>query len=43
MKQITQIWYQIYQVIRDKGNADVDEMDEQDIMMARLLNMKREN
>ena len=43
MKQITQIWYQIYQVIRDKGNADEDEMDEQDIMMARLLNMKREN
>ena len=42
MKQITQIWYQIYQVIRDQGNADADEMDEQDIMMARLLNMKRE-
>ncbi len=42
MKQITQVWYQIYQVIKDNGNADIDELDPQDIMMEKLLKTKRE-
>lgn len=41
MKQITQVWYQIYQVIKDNGNADVDELDAQDIMMEKLLKQRR--
>lgn len=41
MKQITQVWYQIYQVVKDNGNEDVDELDPQDLMMEKLLKSRR--
>ncbi len=41
MKQITQVWYQIYQVIKDNGSSEIDELDAGDIMMEQLLKKKR--
>jgi hypothetical protein len=41
MKQTNQLWFQIYQIVRDNGNADIEELDEQDIMMEALLKQKR--
>ncbi len=41
MKQTNQLWFQIYQIVRDNGNADIEEIDEQDIMMEALLKQKR--
>lgn len=38
MKQINATWYQIYVIIKDSGVTNTDELDEQDKMMARLLN-----
>jgi len=41
MKQINAVWFQIYQIVKDNGNADVEELDEQDIMMEALLKKKK--
>lgn len=41
MKQINATWFQIYQIIKDNGNADVEELDSQDIMMEALLKKKK--
>ena len=40
MKQINATWYQIYTIVKDNGNEDAEEFDEQDQMMERLLNMR---
>ena len=40
MKQINATWYQIYVIVKDNGSGDVEELDEQDIMMDKLLNMR---
>jgi len=37
MKQVNQIWYQIYSIIQDNGSVEIDELDPQDIMMEKLL------
>ena len=41
MKQTNQLWFQIYQIVKDNGNADIDQLDEQDIMMESLLKQKK--
>ena len=41
MKQITQVWYQIYQIVKDNGNEDIDGLDPQDLMMEKLLKSRR--
>ena len=41
MKQTNQLWFQIYQIVKDNGNADIDQLDEQDIMMETLLKQKK--
>ncbi len=41
MKQINATWYQIYTIVKDNGSADVDELDEQDLMMEKLLNIRK--
>ena len=41
MKQINATWYQIYTIGKDNGSADVDELDEQDLMMEKLLNIRK--
>lgn len=41
MKQITQVWYHIYQIVKDNGIDDVDELDPQDLMMEKLLKARR--
>lgn len=41
MKQINAVWFQIYQIVKDNGNADVEELDEQDLMMEALLKKKK--
>jgi len=41
LKHQNQLWFQIYQIVRDNGNADIEELDEQDIMMEALLKQKR--
>jgi len=41
MKQINATWFQIYQIVKDNGSADVEELDQQDIMMEALLKQKK--
>lgn len=41
MKQINATWYQIYVIVKDNGNADVEELDEQDVMMEKLLSYRK--
>lgn len=41
MKQINATWYQIYVIVKDNGSADVDELDEQDLMMEKLLSIRK--
>ena len=41
MKQINATWYEIYTIVKDNGSADVDELDEQDLMMEKLLNIRK--
>src|SRR5574344_1276444 len=41
MKQVNQIWYQIYSIIQDNGSAEIDELDPQDLMMERLLKARK--
>lgn len=40
MKQVNATWYQIYAIVKDNGTEDAEEMDEQDLMMEKLLNMR---
>lgn len=41
MKQVNQIWYQIYSIIQDNGSAEIDELDPQDLMMEKLLKARK--
>jgi len=41
MKQVNQVWYQIYQIIQENGSAEIDELDPQDIMMEKLLKTRK--
>ena len=41
MKQVNQVWYQIYQIIQENGSAEIDELDPQDIMMEKLLKARK--
>ena len=41
MKQVNQVWYQIYSIIKDNGSDEVDELDPQDIMMEKLLKARK--
>lgn len=41
MKQVNQIWYQIYSIIQDNGSAEIDELDPQDLMMEKLLKSRK--
>ena len=41
MKQVNQIWYQIYSIIQDNGTAEIDELDPQDLMMEKLLKARK--
>lgn len=43
MKQINATWYQIYSIVKDNGSEDAEELDEQDIMMEKLLKMRRDS
>lgn len=43
MKQVNTTWYQIYAIVKDNGSADIEELDSQDIMMERLLKVKKES
>lgn len=41
MKQINATWYQLYVIVKDNGSDDIDELDEQDLMMEKLLNYRK--
>lgn len=41
MKQVNQIWYQIYQVVKDNCSADYGGANPQDDLMERLLSARR--
>ena len=41
MKQVNQIWYQIYQVVKDNCSADYGVANPQDDLMERLLSARR--
>ena len=41
MKQINATWYQLYVIVKDNGSDDIDELDEQDLMMEKLLNIRK--
>jgi len=41
MKQVNQIWYQIYSIIQDNGSVEIDELDPQDLMMEKLLKARK--
>ena len=41
MKQVNQIWYQIYQVVKDNCSADYGGANPQDDLMERLLSAKK--
>ena len=40
MKQINATWYQIYVIVKDNGLEGGEELDEQDLMMEKLLNIR---
>lgn len=40
MKQINATWYQIYTIVKDNGTEGIEELDEQDLMMEKLLNIR---
>ena len=41
MKQVNQVWYQIYQVVKDNCSADIGGANPQDDLMERLLQARR--
>ena len=41
MKQVNQIWFQIYQVVKDNCSADIGGANPQDDLMERLLQTRR--
>ncbi len=41
MKQVNQIWFQIYQVVKDNCSADIGGANPQDDLMERLLQARR--
>ena len=41
MKQVNQVWYQIYQVVKDNCSADIGGASPQDDLMERLLQARR--
>ena len=41
MKQVNQVWYQIYQVVKDNCSADIGGANPQDDLMDRLLQARR--
>lgn len=41
MKQVNQIWFQIYQVVKDNCSADIGGSNPQDDLMERLLQARR--
>ena len=41
MKQVNQVWYQIYQVVKDNSSADIGGANPQDDLMERLLQARR--
>ena len=41
MKQVNQVWYQIYQVVKDNCSADIGGATPQDDLMERLLQARR--
>lgn len=41
MKQVNQIWFQIYQVVKDNCSADISGANPQDDLMERLLQARR--
>lgn len=41
MKQVNQIWFQIYQVVKDNCSADIGEANPQDDLMERLLQARK--
>lgn len=40
LKQVNATWFQIYQIVKDNGAENMNNYDEQDLMMERLLKMK---
>jgi ribosomal protein S3AE len=41
MKQVNQIWFQIYQVVKDNCSTDISGANPQDDLMERLLQTRR--